>query len=212
MSEVFQPLLRVASGALSESTPRLSAECSQVAGRLAPELLTLLWTRNGFLAYDGALQVFPAGVDPDVMTLDHWNSESLWRFEYGALVEGCLFFAQDALGAQFCVYADAVYRFDPESAEKEYLASGIAEWAEAVCADPEFQTGVPLLNEWTAAHGPLPIGSRLVPKIPFVLGGEYKVDNLHAVEAAAAMRFYGHLATQIHNLPDGARVELRVID
>lgn len=212
MSESFQQLLRVASGALSESTPRLSVECSRLAGRLAPDLLVLLWARNGFLAYDGALEVFPAGEDSDTMTLDRWNSESLWRFEYGALADGCLFFAQDALGAQFCVYADAIYRFDPETAEKEYLTSSIAEWAEAVCVEPDFQTGFPLLNEWISVNGELPIGRRLVPKIPFVLGGEYRAENLYAVEAAAAMRFYGHLAMQIHGLPDGARVELRVID
>lgn len=212
MSEALDRLLGVASAALSESIPHLSGECSLLAGRLAPELLELLLMRNGFAAYGGALQVFPAGDSAKNIALEHWNSESLWRSEYGSLAHGCLFFAQDTLGAQFCVYDDAVYRFDPESAQKDYLADSIDAWAEAVCAEPAYQTAFPLLNEWNKTNGELPLESRLVPKIPFILGGEYAVENLHAVEAAAAMRFYGNVAKQIHDLPDGASVELRVID
>jgi hypothetical protein len=32
------------------------------------------------------------------------------------------------------------------------------------------------------------------------------------VEAAKAMRFYGNLATQIRDLPDGSQVSLQVVD
>jgi hypothetical protein len=69
-----------------------------------------------------------------------------------------------------------------------------------------------LAHEWQQQNGPLPPGIRLVPKIPFVLGGEYRVDNLYAADCWRAMRCYGHIATQIHDLPEGAGVSFEPID
>jgi hypothetical protein len=48
-----------------------------------------------------------------------------------------------------------------------------------------------------------------VPKIPFVLGGPFEATNLYAADAVKAMRFYGNLASQIRELPDGQRSRSR---
>lgn len=40
------------------------------------------------------------------------------------------------------------------------------------------------------ANGPLRRGHRLIPRLPFTLGGEYSVANLVAVPEAEAMTLY----------------------
>ncbi len=47
-----------------------------------------------------------------------------------------------------------------------------------------------------------------MPKQPFVLGGQFSVDNLSVVDAAEAMRFRAETAAQIQDLPEGATVKL----
>ena len=55
-------------------------------------------------------------------------------------------------------------------------------------------------------------GRRLLPKIPFALGGEYVVENLYAGRAVDGMRVRAHLATQLVDLPDGAQIEYKVVE
>lgn len=55
------------------------------------------------------------------------------------------------------------------------------------------------------------LAERLVPKIPFGLAGAFVSANLYVVDAVKVMRFYGDLASQLHDLPDRAQVELKVI-
>jgi hypothetical protein len=51
-----------------------------------------------------------------------------------------------------------------------------------------------------------------MPKIPFILGGQYTFDNLYAGSPLEGMTFKGDLAMQIRDLPDGTKIRLRVID
>lgn len=64
-------------------------------------------------------------------------------------------------------------------------------------------------GSWQEANGPLPAGSRLVPKQPFVLGGPFERDNLYVGDAVEAMCFRGDMARQIAELPDGASLTIR---
>lgn len=61
-------------------------------------------------------------------------------------------------------------------------------------------------------HGVLVEGQRLVPKLPFVAGGEFEVDNLYAADAVEGMRARGNLAVQIRDLPDGAQISYRIVE
>jgi hypothetical protein len=49
-------------------------------------------------------------------------------------------------------------------------------------------------------------------KIPAVLGGGYQRDNLATITVAELIAVSGDIALQIKDLPDGARVELKVVD
>ena len=182
------------------------------AGRTGEELRELLDARNGFYALESALHVFPAGQAFVATSLEDWNAAGGWRSGYADMAEGLLFFAEDAFGGQFALRDEQVVTFDPETGEAQPLASSIEDWADQLLSDFEFLTGQPLAHEWQTRNGALPPGERLIPKVPFVLGGEYDVDNVYALDAAHGMAIRGELAVQLRDLPDGAKVTYRVVD
>lgn len=189
---------------------------SLAAGPLAgvPEqLLPLLELSNGFYAFESALHVLPAGApDGELPGLGEWNSATLWRDAYQELAEGMFFFAEDIFGGQFALRGNEVVSFEPETGEVEVLAGDIEQWAAAVLADYELLTGSGLAHEWQRGHGALAPGTRLLPKRPFVLGGEFTVDNLYQLPAVEGMRLRGQLALQIRDLPDGATIQFKIVE
>src|SRR5438309_1862194 len=112
MSIAMESHVAVSSGRLISLPPTLSGPPMNVGGELAPELLRLLALRNGFYAFESALHVFPAGHIEGVLDIETWNSEVLWRREFGSMADGCLFFAEDIFGGQFCIKDARVHSFD----------------------------------------------------------------------------------------------------
>jgi CubicO group peptidase (beta-lactamase class C family) len=171
-------------------------------------LAELLELRNGFLAFESALHVLPA--TGSEMTLAAWNADDLWRDGYGELTKGLLFFAEDVFGVQFALRGETVVTFDPETGGIETIAKDLEGWASALLDSHEVLTGYPLAHKWQQTHGELPPGERLIPKMPFVLGGEFALDNLYALNAIKGMRLRAEIARQIKKLPDGTHVRLVV--
>lgn len=192
-------------GALPDGIPSLRA-----FGRPGLELETLLRRRNGFVAFESALHVFPYGKRNDVLDIETWNAPGTWRDAYGEALGGCLFFAEDAFGFPFCIESDAVRSCDPETGRRTTLASSLEDWAARILTDWRVLTGQPLAHEWQVRHGALLPGRRLAPRQPFVLGGGFVLENLYAAEQVELMRFRGLLAARIRDLPDGAQVRLKV--
>jgi hypothetical protein len=188
------------------------------AGRLSPQLWSLgqemtrsledlLRFCNGFSAFEGALQVFGSKTDlqPE---LERWNALDGWRLEYAGLASHGLFFAQDVFGGQFCISDLGVEAFDPETGSYEMLARDLDQWCELVLADYEVLTGYPLAHAWQLENGPLPAGARLVPKVPFSLGGQFDIPNLYALEVGQSMLLRASWARQLCSVPDGSAVFL----
>jgi hypothetical protein len=100
-----------------------------------------------------------------------------------------------------------VCSFDPETGERKTLANDLSGWAAAVLQDYETLTAHPLAHTWQKANGPLPAGKRLLPKIPFVIGGAFALENLYAADVVKGMQFRGEVAVQLRDLPDGTEVE-----
>ncbi|MFA9444899.1 SMI1/KNR4 family protein [Egicoccus sp. AB-alg6-2] len=119
-----------------------------------------------------------------------------------------LCFAEDVFGGQFALTPDGIVAFDPETGAVDHLAATLDEWAQAILDDHAVLTGHPLARAWQTRHGPLPPAQRLVPVVPFVLGGPFDLENLHALDATQGMRLRGELAAQLRDLPDGATVRL----
>lgn len=205
-------LLSNASSPLSEYEPEISGELRTLAGSLADDLLRMLCQRNGFYALESALHVFPARSSQQEIGLDDWNDNALWRDAYKELADGCLFFAEDVFGGQFCIKDNQVNTFDPETGALDYLADDMEGWAKAIIGDYEVLTGYPLAHQWQKQNGQLPAKKRLLPKMPFVAGGEFNLDNLYLADAVEGMRFRADIANQIRDLPDGAQIKFNVTD
>ena len=191
-------LLSVAGPALRPAEPALPAAL--------PAPLAPLWEqRNGWVAFWSALHVFPVGATaggPDVMAVN-----AVLGRAFGKLAAGHVAFGQDLFGVLMTWHEDHVCGFDPETAEHEPIARDLDGWATAVLAEPEELVGSAFAFDWQERHGPLEPGERLVPLLPFVLGGEYDDANLEPRDALRALRERAALARVIATLPDGAEVE-----
>ncbi|MEP0068923.1 hypothetical protein [Pyruvatibacter sp.] len=170
----------------------------------------LLNHKNGFYAFESSLHVFPDRTFGSEVGFAEWNSQDSWRDEYGPLAANLAFFAEDLFGNQFAISDDGIVIFDPETGKCDHLASDIAEWAHQILIDYEYLTGCRLAHEWQIQHGSIPSGNRLVPKIPFVLGGEYELANLRIADSKLSMFERADIAKQVAGLPDGAHVTLKV--
>ena len=205
----LKSLIDLSGPSLSDALPRRTL---QSLGKRENELYELLRTKNGFYAFESALHVFPSSpAKKAAITLEEWNDASTWRACFDGLGDG-LFFAEDIFGGQFFIRGESILTLDPETGRVESFARNLEEWASRVVDDFEVVTGHPLAHEWQQQHGRLPADSRLIPKTPFVLGGAYVVENLYASEAAKGMRLRSEIARQIRDLPNGAKVRLKVVE
>ncbi len=202
-----EKLLSISSEPLAHTPPADPEQLEDYP--LGPELLHMLERKNGFYAFESALHVFPlTSVPVNGSSLAEWNSDALWRNDYGDLTVGLLFFAENILQDQFCLSASGVLRFNAETGGTKPMADSLESWAQVILRDYDHETCWTLAHGWQAENGPLPPGKRLMPKVPFFLGGAYSMENLWAGDAVEGMRFRADLAIQTKNLPDGSRVRI----
>ncbi|MHA6162302.1 SMI1/KNR4 family protein [Pseudomonas sichuanensis] len=214
MKEKLEKLLAIGSQALGQPVTVSLSFLAKAGADRGTELEALLGHKNGFYAFAGALHVLPAGhrhVETGV-TLEAWNSPALWRSGYGLNGDDIVFFAEDLFGIQFCLYGNEVLSFDPETAKFSFFAASLEEWASKILADYDYVTGYSLGHAWQTKNGALEQGDRLLPKVPFVLGGKFDADNLYACNAVEGMKMRSELAQKIKDLPDGAELKLQVGD
>jgi hypothetical protein len=208
----FERLLRIAGPALGEAPA--SFQPPVALGALGRELAVLLTARNGFYAFESSLIVRPSGKlsETSVLAVEDWNDPTLWSYAYDGMAQPGLFFAADVFGGQFSLTPKGVFSFDPETGDSELLAPTLDAWARELMDDYMVLTGCGLARAWQQQHGPIPRGSRLIPKIPFVLGGAFDVSNLYLCDSVKAMLARANIAVQIRDLPDGATVKLEVVE
>ena len=176
---------------------------------LLSELNSFLSISNGMIAFESALRLFGSTSEREDYPVLRWNESSLWRSGYKHLDPNGLFFAEDVFGGQFLLGEGGVSSVDPETAETKTIASTIEEWAGLILDDYDFYTGHSLAHYWQAQHGSLKGRQRLMPKIPFNLGGKFEIENLYAADCVKSMQFRADLALQLKGLPDGQKVRLK---
>jgi hypothetical protein len=210
MGASLERLLTIAGKPLGERLLHVPEELLQQADKLGEELVDMLMHKNGYFAFESALHVFPVGPSAAGYDLSTWNSFPLWRSRYGAVTHDCCFFAEDIFGEQFCMRSERIWRFNPETGEHTQIATTLEEWATRVLGDYDLETGYPLAHAWQERYGPLHPDQRLVPIIPFVLGGAFSIANLQILDAVTGMHLRAELAQQIRHLPDRTQVRLRI--
>ena len=174
------------------------------------ELLSLLSKRNGFYAYESALLVLPAESCEGTLNVVEWNRFETWKssYLYHDLTK-VICFGLNIFGDQFCFDSEGFGRLDAETAEIERLGDNLEEWAETIMAEPDYYLGWSIGREWQKRNGPLGSNMRLVPKIPFILGGKFEVDNLYCLDAMKSMQMRGEICTQLHEHPDGSTITIK---
>ena len=205
MASVIEKLVEISSEPLH---PRLS--CFEGDGAFAM-LVPLLERKNGFFAFESALHVFPTETTALSWGLTEWNRSSLWKCEYKGIVDKVFCFAEDLFGNQFCIENDEIVTLDVETGQIRHLASTLEEWIGLLLVDYGVLTGYPLAHAWQQRFGPLPPRERLMPKMPFIFGGEYDVANLASVDGVKLMRNMGSIACQVYDVPDGGKVRLKLL-
>src|SRR5215813_7699639 len=201
-------LVSISGEALCNDVPLIPARLLNQSGVLGEQLIELLKNKNGFYAFESALHVLPGGCRGSCVDIEEWNLDDSWRKEFGDQTKGSLFFAEDIFGVQFAVCNQEIRKFDPEIGEFDAFAPTIEEWAAKILEDYNYETGYQFAHDWQLQNGPLTAGKRLLPKIPFVLGGAYEVENLYAADALKGMMFRADIWRQIRDLPDGTQIKL----
>ena len=159
----------------------------------------------------GAIRVF-GDVGEQLPSRGDWNDPTGWKSKYvapGIAVPGAII-AEGFLGDQYAVVDALVVRWDPETGETESTGMSADSWYAQMREDASSLELVWLLEEWERSNGPLPVTQHLAPKLFFVLGGAFEVDNLYAADAESDLASRAQLARQIRDLPDGAEVKLNV--
>jgi len=106
------------------------------------------------------------------------------------------------------------WRICPEEPSCTIIATDRATYT-ALWTNPEFVRDMEmahLVEEAARLLGPLAVGRCYCLKVPGVFGGAYKADNLATINLAELISSSGDLAYQIKDVPDGAKVELKIVD
>ena len=193
---------------LSSEPARIEAALEKW-GTLGHELASLLIRRDGFYSHESALLVRPFQHSGEPLGIVEWNDRRRWS-DYPSTDE-LLFFAEDVFGHPFALAKEGIVTLDLETGEVEKVADSLEAWAAMINEDANLWTSWTLAHEWQERFGVIPIGQRLVPRKPFVLGGEYRVDNLVRASDEEGLKARGQLAAQIRTNPVGkeVRYELR---
>jgi hypothetical protein len=109
---------------------------------------------------------------------------------------------------------DKFWRLCPEDVYCDVIAESIVAYNELI-NDLEFLTDwnmTIMVDEAIERLGPLKEGYKFYLAIPGILNGEYTGENIKTAPFSEIIQLSGDLGKQIKDLPDGAEVELKVID
>ena len=167
----------------------------------------IIESENAGFFFERSLQLYSYSSDFEFNDIEKLNF--LMHEQYGQVAMGLTSFGQDVFGNQFCFDSDlaSIILFNSETGERELLAQNFNEWVDLIFKDLEYYTGINVLHSWTI-NDELNYDCRLYPKITFVIGGKFSVNNLYSFKYPQFLRAYANIATQIFYLPEGTPVKL----
>ncbi|MBO6102756.1 MAG: hypothetical protein J6P03_05830 [Opitutales bacterium] len=143
-------------------------------------------------------------------SIDDWNNPKLWKNKFPSEdIKDIYFFADNILSYQYGVLNEDIVMLNPEDSSIEKVASSIDEWFSIITSDSVTYLYCDILEEWENKNGRVLLGERLIPSLPFILGGDYSLDNFVKCTEVEAMDYYSQFAKKLHNLQDGSRVSLK---
>lgn len=106
------------------------------------------------------------------------------------------------------------WRLCPEDVYCKVIAQNRAELDE-LSHNQEFLADWYMTALTELARGTLGIlapGRKYHLAIPGALGGEYAISNIRTIQQIEQIRLSGYIGQQIEHLPDGAQIDLKIID
>jgi hypothetical protein len=167
----------------------------------------LLKVANGYVAYRGGLHVRGACLLPEWHSLRAaWFGEDAIHRLFPEVSPEDVPFAEDALGDQFVIRRDVVWKLSAETGAITSTNLRLHEFDEAVRADPDQFLELGPLNQFHSEGGGLEPGQLLSVYPPFVFKESAKGVSLKAVSTLERRRYLSDLARQLRDVPDGASV------
>jgi hypothetical protein len=171
--------------------------------------IEFLRDNNGGYFYTNSLLLFGFSEKQEQFNILHMND--LYKKYYANLVDGLYFFGQDIFGNGFAFENESIVFFNMESGQKDVLASSFIEWLEVLYNDLDYYTGESLVSELNNdERKELTINKRLSPKYPFILGGEYDINNLVLKNYIENISYNSSIAKQVYGLPAGSKIEIKI--
>jgi hypothetical protein len=211
MGPALQKLLEIGGVPFVSKDAEFAVPVLDRFGSIGASLADVLRRKDGFFCFESALRIFPSVTVESSWGIGEWNSRDLWKVDYRGLADDVFCFAEELFGRQFVIAGGKVGVFEAETGEVETVAFSLEEWASRILLDYNQMTAYGIAHEWQHKYGPLHARHRLMAKTPFVLGGDYSVANLASTNSFEMMKNLGNLAYQIHDLPDGTRVQRKVL-
>jgi hypothetical protein len=194
---------------IAERLGLTSGPANALSSAVPPQLAELYGIGDGFFSYDRSLLVRPICREAEPEGAVQWNGHDFWTVYFDSS-EKFFVFAEDSFGDPFCFMGNNIVKINMETGECMIIADTVEEWASLILYDPNLYLNTAIMMEWVKEFGSVPAGFRLAPKIPFILGGEYCLDNIALLAENDLAVFRSQLASQIKNLPDGANIELSI--
>jgi hypothetical protein len=166
-------------------------------------------TQNGGLFLDRSLQFYGFASTKNYQDIDFINQ--IFSEEFGNYFKGILTIGQDIFANQF-VYdlsTQEIFLFNIETADKEKLANNFKHFIEILFSDLEYYSGRTFILNWNNSFGS---DQRLCPQKPFIIGGDYVNENFYASSFPKYLYFFADIAKQIHEIPDGTPIKLKIIN
>jgi len=167
----------------------------------------IIESKNGGFFFDQSLHLYGFNESPNFHSIESING--LLQEEYRSIASDLLFFGQDIFGNQFSfdLKNRKIVFFNIETGERQTVALNFIEWVHIVLDQLDYFTGKTIARIWQK-NGRLQLGERLCPKIPFITGGEYSIENLYASKFPNYLATNANIARQVFNLPDGTEIKI----
>lgn len=205
-------------GKLTPVGPEEALDTSDLPGFLDENLIYFLSKCNAGYSQDNYFHFFGTSGN-EGHDLKTWNSMGLWKKEYGELVEGYYFFAEDIFGNQFGQkigsQSNEIFMFWVDDGRIKAFANDFLEFIEFTIFDFDIfakmrKLCVEFLLSSPRAFTPF---HHLSYRKPILLGGDSgDTNNLEIIDSIANLKFLGQLVTQTRALPKGTRIIDVIID
>jgi hypothetical protein len=179
----------------------------EMLGRIPRAYRDLLEQVNGYVAYRGGLHVRGACLLPEWHSLRAaWLGEDAIHRLFPVVSPDDVPFAEDALGDQFVIRRDVVWKLDAETGALASTDLRLHEFDEAVRADPDQFLQLGPLDQFRSEGGRLQPGQLLSVYPPFVFEESANGVSVKAVPTLERRRYLSDLARQLRDVPNGGSV------